>query len=109
MRYRNLTPQQIAANNKRIATYKRNLRIKCLQHYSHGAMSCACCGEANIEFLALDHINGGGNKERKMSGRKGTIGLAQYLIKNGFPDGYRVLCHNCNQSLGAYKYCPHLR
>jgi hypothetical protein len=30
-----------------------------------------------------------------------------YLIRNNFPEGYRVLCHNCNQSLGYFGYCPH--
>ena len=26
----------------------------------------------------------------------------------GFPkDKYRLLCHNCNQSMGWYGYCPH--
>jgi hypothetical protein len=29
------------------------------------------------------------------------------LARNGFPDGYRVLCHNCNMALGQYGYCPH--
>jgi hypothetical protein len=29
------------------------------------------------------------------------------LIKNNFPDGFQVLCHNCNMSIGLYGYCPH--
>lgn len=66
---------------------------------------CACCGEACIEFLCIDHINGGGTKERK-TGLKGSA-FYVYLIKNNFPSGHRVLCHNCNFSIGIYGYCPH--
>jgi len=25
----------------------------------------------------------------------------------GYPTGFRVLCHNCNQAIGLYGYCPH--
>jgi hypothetical protein len=67
---------------------------------------CDCCGEERPEFLALDHINGGGGKER----RNGITGitLMRKLKKEGYPKGiFRVLCHNCNLSLGFYGYCPH--
>jgi hypothetical protein len=65
---------------------------------------CICCGEDHQEFLALDHINGGGTRERK------TVHvhtLYRSVIKNNFPPEYRILCHNCNASLGHYGYCPH--
>lgn len=66
---------------------------------------CYCCGEGRIEFLCIDHINGGGTQERK-NGLRGQA-FYRYLIKNNFPPGYRVLCHNCNMSLGKFGYCPH--
>jgi hypothetical protein len=31
----------------------------------------------------------------------------RWLRKNGFPKGFRVLCHNCNFAHGHYGYCPH--
>lgn len=65
---------------------------------------CECCGESNLEFLCIDHVNGGGNKHRDEIG-KGN--LYQWLKKMGYPEGFRVLCHNCNFSMGAYGYCPH--
>lgn len=66
---------------------------------------CACCGESRDEFLALDHIHGGGTKERRESRARGA---GYWLwIKNNWPDGLRVLCHNCNASRGAFGYCPH--
>jgi hypothetical protein len=65
---------------------------------------CNCCGEKQFEFLALDHVNGGGRAERqKLSTRQ----IADKVIKQNFPPEYRVLCHNCNQSHGWYGYCPH--
>jgi hypothetical protein len=69
---------------------------------------CACCGEARREFLAVDHVNGGGNKHRREIG-KCAINLHRLIIKKGFPNTYRLLCHNCNQARGAYGYCPHER
>lgn len=81
-------------------------RLKCIDYYSHGENSCACCGENLLEFLSIDHINGGGGKERKNIRRSG-VGIATWLVKNNFPPGYRILCHNCNASLGYYGYCPH--
>lgn len=84
------------------------VRLQCISHYSNGQNCCACCGESHIEFLAIDHINGGGSKHRKEV-RKKFPTMYHFLIREGFPDGYRILCHNCNLSKGFYKYCPHER
>ncbi len=65
---------------------------------------CDCCGEDTIEFLAIDNVNGGGQKERKT---KSIHQIMVSIVKNDFPDEYRVLCHNCNSSIGFYGYCPH--
>jgi hypothetical protein len=65
---------------------------------------CQCCGEHRFEFLAIDHVNGGGREERKT---KSTQQIARKVVNQGFPSSYRVLCHNCNQSHGWYGYCPH--
>jgi hypothetical protein len=73
----------------------------CLKHYGG---KCACCGEERREFLSIDHINGGGAKHRKEIHR---ASLYFWLIKNNFPDAFRILCHNCNQAMGIYGYCPH--
>jgi len=59
-----------------------------------------------MEFLAIDHINGGGEKERRKL-RRGGVNFCIWLRSHDFPKGYRVLCHNCNMSLGIYGYCPH--
>lgn len=84
----------------------QKIRFEVLEHYSNGKLKCACCGENHIEFLAIDHINGNGNAEKKRLNLKGHNFL-YWLKKNNYPEGYRVLCHNCNQSNGFYGYCPH--
>ncbi len=68
---------------------------------------CECCGEINVLLLAIDHINGGGRKQRKEL-KVGGSGIASLLSRKSFPKGeYRLLCHNCNSSHGYYGYCPH--
>jgi hypothetical protein len=64
---------------------------------------CICCGEANLEFLSVDHIHGDGANHRKKNSD-----IWYSILKEGCPpDRYRILCHNCNQSMGFYGYCPH--
>jgi hypothetical protein len=82
----------------------RNAKRKALVINHYGKV-CNCCSEYRIEFLCIDHVYGGGNEHRKEVG-SGTP-MYKWLLKNNYPDGFRVLCHNCNMSLGAYGYCPH--
>ena len=84
--------------------WKRRRRDTVLAHYGG---HCACCGETEREFLALDHIDGGGSKHRAEVG--GGAHMVDWIIREGFPDGFRVLCHNCNQAIGYYGECPHVR
>ena len=94
---------------------KSNRRCKedTIRHYSNGTMKCACCGENHVEFLVIDHIHGGGNKHRELLkkmvglGHGGGYKFGRYLRRNGYPKGYRVLCHNCNMTLANFGYCPH--
>lgn len=83
------------------------LKITVIGHYSNGEFKCACCGEDKIEFLSIDHINGGGNKHRKEINRKSGRWFYKWLCENNLPEGYRVLCHNCNMCIGMYGYCAH--
>ena len=81
------------------------MRIDALNNYSDGTEPhCMCCGEKEIKFLCIDHINGGGVKHRKQI-KGGNIYL--WLKKNNYPSGFRTLCHNCNSAFGFYGECPH--
>lgn len=85
------------------------LRTEVLTHYSHGIPKCACCGENELDFLTIDHINGGGNQHRKsLGGRRGS-GIYGWLRQHKYPNGYQVLCMNCNFAKGHYGTCPHQR
>jgi hypothetical protein len=71
------------------------VRDRVLDHYGR---ACACCGAT--EDLSIDHVNGGGRAHRiELFGykRAGT-GFYRWLIVQGFPDGYQVLCVSCNSS-----------
>lgn len=83
--------------------HRQEQRKECIDHYGG---CCECCGESRIEFLAIDHINGGGTKQRNELNIKGSK-VFTWLKLNNFPTGFRVLCHNCNSSFGHYGYCPH--
>lgn len=85
-------------------TFKR--RIAVLKYYSAGTMRCACCGEGQYEFLGIDHVNGGGGQHRKDPKMRG-VHFYRWLVREGFPEGYQVLCHNCNMAKGFYGMCPH--
>lgn len=105
------------------ATQKRayaEMRLECLQRYSGKEVpECRCCGETIIDFLQLDHIHGDGAAHRRKIGMAqgvaeqkykvnvGGNGLPYWLKKNGWPEGFQVLCANCNLGKRIGKYCPH--
>jgi len=91
-------------NNKHKLRHKEK-RMILLKYYSNETMSCACCGENNIEFLTIDHINNDGHLHRQNSSVRSSI--YNWLIKNHFPAGFQVLCFNCNMAKGIYGICPH--
>jgi len=101
--------KMIEQNSRRGKERHREARQKVMHHYSGGTMVCGCkgCEESHEEFLTIEHINGGGNKERKEF--KGARTFYEYLVKMDYPDGLMVLCYNCNCSKGAFGYCPHER
>lgn len=84
--------------------YDRRVRYEALVHYSGDPPKCQCCGESHLEFLAFDHINGGGSKHIRSMKR---ARLSIWLKSHGFPKGFQVLCHNCNMAKGIYGKCPH--
>lgn len=92
---------------KAVKKYYEKQKLICLEHYGGKPPKCACCGETRIEFLALDHIEGGGKKHHREIKQHSPIAYRRWLINNNFPIAMRVLCHNCNMSLGFYGYCPH--
>lgn len=64
---------------------------------------CACCEEGRPEFLAIDHINNDGAKDRRGGGH-----WYGYLLRY-HPTDVQILCHNCNMAKAIYGICPHVR
>lgn len=79
------------------AAYRIRLKHAALTFYGNGNLACVLCGEDDVRCLSLDHINGNGHKHRNSLGPKGRGGYHFYLwlSKQGFPNGYRTLCMNC--------------
>src|SRR5215469_14892323 len=92
-------PERYAQHRSRMINNIRRVKLASLQHYSQSEIPfCACCGEKQLEFLTIDHINGDGRKHRREAG----VGSHLYAwpVRNNFPDGFQVLCFNCNCSKG---------
>lgn len=78
--------------------------------FDHYGRVCKCCGETRVEFLTLDHIDGGGAAHRRelKAAKKGSS-IYVWAKNNGLPDTLQTLCMNCNFSKGRRGYCPHER
>ncbi len=89
---------------KRAREWYYKLRKECINSYGG---KCECCGETEFHFLTIDHVNGGGTKHRMRLG--GGTNYLREIRKLGFPEGYRVLCYNCNNALYSLGFCPHTK
>lgn len=80
-----------------------DLKVKVLGHYGG---ECSCCGEREPDFLNMDHIAGGGTRHRKQD--PATNFIYKWLHKSGYPEGFRILCSNCNLSARLHEgVCIH--
>ena len=85
---------------------KRRLEIRQRVVEAYGG-KCICCDESHWQFLTLDHPEGDGQADRAKH-HNTTDQLYGWVIKNGFPNNYRLLCMNCNW-VRRYDTCPHQR
>lgn len=85
--------------NKQRAIYNETCessKILIIQFYSNNTYECKFCKENNLKELSIDHINGGGKKHRREIKKKGGCEFYKWLIRNGLPEGYQILCLTCN-------------
>jgi len=105
--YQRDNKERIRRNAKRFRmknpNYSRDqyFKLKKKFHDMYGNR-CLCCGETMEEFLTLDHINGQIGKKRDHSSKAYKNATDTYN-----PSKYRILCMNCNHSIGMRGYCPH--
>lgn len=112
-RVADMNKKRYAANAEDFKRRARECRekLKAQVFDAYGGYVCNCCGETEPTFLTIDHVNNDGNEHRRqLAGKNGTIGNQMYrwLIDNGFPEGFQILCYNCN--IGKYRnggICPH--
>ena len=129
------TDEERKANQKKNRDKPENLatakgkreekRLKVLKHYSKRLSNsnipcCNCCGENfHVDFLAIDHIRGSKQmdlepelKKLKYTSKLRNQNLHRWIMKNNFPNGFQILCTNCNFAKGMKKNnnkCPHER
>ena len=73
--------------------WRRQITLGVINHYTNGSMRCNNCGISNLKALTIDHINGNGLRHRIEHNIGGHI--AEWLRQNNYPEGYQVLCMNC--------------
>jgi len=88
--------------------YRHRCKLIVIDHYGN---KCSCCGETYISFLTIDHINNDGAAHRRsLFGTKrkgGGTAFYRWLINNNFPEGFQVLCANCQLSKQIDGICFH--
>ncbi len=98
-RYRNKNKKKLS---ERMRSTRAKIRTEVLEIYGG---RCECCRESTKEFLALDHVHGGGAKHRKAIGPNKILKILHDHGKR-LPD-FQILCHNCNMAKSCYGRCPH--
>ena len=76
-------------------------RNEVLAHYGN---VCACCEEDETVFLEVDHVQGGGETHRRI---EKITNIYYWLVKNNYPEGFQLLCSNCNLAKWRVGICPH--
>lgn len=82
-----------------------NRKLKDAAYAAYDGYRCKCCGETTEAFLSIDHINNDGNEHRKTMDRRK---IYKWLKQQGYPEGFQVLCMNCNFGKARNGgVCPH--
>lgn len=89
---------------------EKYIKLKSLVFSKYGG-KCVCCGESELIFLTIDHVVGNGNGNSHRRSLTGTTAggepTYQWIVKNNFPEGFQVMCHNCNHAKHVLGSCPH--
>lgn len=104
------TAEWRAKNRERALGAQRlaNRKLKDAAYAAYGGYRCSCpgCKETIEAFLSLDHVNNDGAEHRKAVDRRK---IYKWLAQNNYPDGFQVLCMNCNFGKARNGgICPHL-
>lgn len=97
----------------KIAAYARRKRdehkLQVINHYTDNDPKCANCGLDILSLLSIDHINNDGaeHKRKLFSGKRRGDTRAVYkdIVEKNFPEGYQILCFNCNYHKEFVRRC----
>lgn len=78
--------------NVGVGTYRRRAALRRDIITGYGGM-CSGCQLDDLDVLDVDHVQGGGRLERRQISH---YQLWSRLRREHFPNGYRLLCRNCN-------------
>ncbi|RDJ35314.1 MAG: hypothetical protein DWQ19_10900 [Crenarchaeota archaeon] len=87
VRYQKHNPDKVKAYSK---TARENLKIEIFNHYCNCNIECKNCGQNQLHLLTVDHVNGGGSQHKRR-----IKNLYSWIKRNNFPEGFQVLCWNC--------------
>lgn len=94
------------ARRRAAAGKKTRLRLRAEMFAAYGN-KCSCCGESEIEFLTLEHINNDGAAHKREVRGSGYM-IWKDLKLRGWPkEAYTLLCYNCNCARYKCGECPH--
>lgn len=111
-------------NYSRVNTEEKRVRMRAAKARSTDRLwqqtieacggACKCCGETEPAFLVVDHVNDDGaahRREQRPHAPKTWSGKTFYawLRQNGWPEGFQLLCANCNMAKARKGGCPHGR
>ena len=82
--------------HKTALSYYYRLQAEAIEAY--GGVVCKSCGIDEPFVLTIDHVENNGNQHRKEIGSTGGHKFYKWLKDNGYPDGFQVLCMNCNHA-----------
>jgi len=68
--------------------------------YKELGNKCVCCGERDLMFLSVDHVNNDGGKLRKEKGTWSTQIYSLLKAHRENPGSLQLLCSNCNHAKG---------
>jgi hypothetical protein len=94
--------EKLAIRREQRTTQQTRIRREVIEGYGG---RCVCCANDFLPHLTIDHIAGGGSAERKTPGGS-QRSLYRRLRREGFPEGFQVLCWNCNWTKHLHGRCP---
>ena len=70
---------------------------------TNGEGTCRWCGQGDLDVLCVDHVNDNGRQHAEECGYRGGNSFYKWLIKNDYPEGFQILCYNCNSKKEAIR------